>query len=88
MAPTPTEQREIDPDFLKKYAFSVWTYKKGEMVSAMLHIGDQVLDLILNSFRTGSGMTYKQPGPWAAAGLARTTGPSAARTSPRSSWTA
>ena len=152
---TATEQREIDPDLLKKLAFQVWTYKKGEMVSAMLHIGDQlglftalsgtrpatshdvaeatglaerlvrewlygvaaaglvdhddgafslspeaeallvdeegslhfamgafrgglgdqVLDLILDSFRTGIGMTYEQQGPRAAAGLARTTGP-------------
>ncbi len=155
MAETATEQREIDPDVLKKLAFQVWTYKKGEMVSAMLHIGDQlglfpalsetqpatshdvaeatglterlvrewlygvaaaglvdhddgafslspeaeallvdeegslhfamgafrgglgdqVLDLILDSFRTGIGMTYEQQGPRAAAGLARTTGP-------------
>lgn len=155
MAKTATERREIDPDLLKKLAFQVWTYKKGEMVSAMLHIGDQlglfaalsetqpstshdvaeatglaerlvrewlygvaaaglvthddgafslspeaeallvdeegslhfamgafrgglgdqVLDLILDSFRTGIGMTYEQQGPRAAAGLARTTGP-------------
>ena len=38
-------------------------------------IGDQSLDLILDSFRTGIGMTYEQQGPRAAAGLARTTGP-------------
>ncbi|WP_419841899.1 class I SAM-dependent methyltransferase [Candidatus Poriferisodalis sp.] len=149
------ERREVDPDRLKQFSFQVWTYKKGEMVSALLHIGDQLglfaalaaaqpatshdlaaatelserlvrewlygvaagglvehhdgaftmspeaeallvdeegslhfamgafrgglgddaLELILESFRTGIGMTYEQQGPRAAAGLARTTGP-------------
>ena len=150
-----TAAREIDPDLLGKFAFQVWSYKQGEMVSLMLHIGDelglfaaladaqpatsddiasatglserlvrewlmgmaaarmitfdegaftmspeaeallvdeeestqfamgafrggtgdQALDLIIDSFRTGIGMTYEQQGPRAAAGLARTTGP-------------
>ena len=160
----------VDPDRLKKFAFQVWSYKQGEMVSLMLHIGDRLglftklaelveaaspgaasagspgglvtsqelatatglnerlirewlfglsaagmlahtdgafsispeakallvdeqdsvlfamgafrggteteaLDLILESFRTGIGMTYEQQGPRAASGLARTTGP-------------
>ena len=150
-----SERREIDPDRLGKFAFQVWSYKMGEMVSSMLHIGDELglfqaladtqpatshdvaeatglnerlvrewlygvaaarlvthddgafsmspeaeallvdeegslhfamgafrgglgdsaLDLIIESFRTGIGMTYEQQGPRAAAGLARTTGP-------------
>ncbi len=169
---------QMDPDQLKQLAFKVWSYKQGEMVSLMLHIGDRLglftklaelcdaaggsgsggssdggsgsdgspglitseelaaatglnerlirewlfgmaaadvlthtdgaflitpegkallvdeqdsvlfamgafrggteteaLDLILESFQTGIGMTYEQQGPRAAAGLARTTGP-------------
>ncbi|WP_420623201.1 class I SAM-dependent methyltransferase [Candidatus Poriferisodalis sp.] len=152
---TVSERREIDPDRLGKFAFQVWSYKMGEMVSSMLHIGDELglfgaladtqpatshdvaeatglnerlvrewlygvaaarlvthddgafsmspeaeallvdeegslhfamgafrgglgdsaQDLIIESFRTGIGMTYEQQGPRAAAGLARTTGP-------------
>ncbi len=148
-------QRQVDPEALKQLAFQVWTYKKGEMVSTLLCIGDQLglfralsdtqpatshdlaeatclaerlvrewlygvaaaglvnyddgafslspeaealmvdeegslhfamgafrgglgddaLELILESFRTGIGITYEQQGPRAAAGLARTTGP-------------
>ncbi len=37
-------QTAIDPDELKRYSFSVWSYKQGEMVSLMVHIGDR-LDL-------------------------------------------
>ncbi len=32
----------IDPDALKRYSFSVWNYKMGEMVSLMIHIGDRL----------------------------------------------
>ena len=147
---------DIDPDDLAKYSFTVWSYKQGEMVSLLLHIGDrlglfaglagrgpttseefadatglderllrewllamgaariltvhdgpafelppegaavladeensisfsmgafrggvdqEVLDLIVDSFRTGIGITYQQQGPKAAAGLARMPGP-------------
>lgn len=147
---------EIDPDALAKYSFNIWSYKQGEMVSLLIHLGDRlglfaalagrgattsgelaeatglderllrewllamgaariltvsdgpgfelsaegaavladeensiafslgafrggvepaVLDLIVDSFRTGLGITYQQQGPRAAAGLARMTGP-------------
>jgi len=147
---------DIDPDQLAKYSFNVWSYKQGEMVSLLIHIGDRlglftslagrgpttseelaaatgfderllrewllamgaariltvhdsvafelppegaavladeensiafslgafrggvddsVLDLIVESFNTGIGITYEQQGPKAAAGLARMTGP-------------
>ena len=36
------EQSVIDPDQLKRYAFSVWSFKQGEMVSLMIHIGDRL----------------------------------------------
>ena len=146
----------VDPDALKAYSFNVWSYKQGEMVSLMIHIGDRlglyrdlaangpassselaartglnerflrewlrcqaaakvvgvddderfslppegvavladeesslffsagafrggvdrsVLDLLVDAFRTGLGVTYEQQGPDAAAGLARMTGP-------------
>ena len=32
----------IDPDALKRYSFSVWNFKQGEMVSVMIHLGDQL----------------------------------------------
>ncbi len=32
----------VDPDLLKQLAFKVWSYKQGEMVSLMLHIGDRL----------------------------------------------
>ncbi|MDG2112099.1 MAG: class I SAM-dependent methyltransferase, partial [Actinomycetota bacterium] len=38
-------------------------------------VEQDVLDLIVDSFRTGRGITYQQQGPRAAAGLARMTGP-------------
>ncbi|MEM7095740.1 MAG: class I SAM-dependent methyltransferase [Actinomycetota bacterium] len=148
--------RDIDIDAVKKFGFKVWTYKMGEQVSLMVHIGDRlglyktmagagplssdelavaaelherfvrewllgqaaaglidrlddgrfeltavqaavladeddslsfaagafrggveprVIDRILESFRTGIGLTYEEQGPNAAAGLARMTGP-------------
>jgi len=33
---------EIDPEELKRYSFGVWSYKQGEIVSLMIHIGDQL----------------------------------------------
>ena len=33
---------EIDQDRLKRYSFSVWSYKQGEMVSLMIHLGDRL----------------------------------------------
>ncbi|HCB34424.1 MAG TPA: SAM-dependent methyltransferase [Acidimicrobiaceae bacterium] len=154
-----TPNPAADPELLARFAFKVWSYKQGEIVSLLLHIGDRLglfaalddaaagtglagsadlaeatglnerllrewlygvaaaglvehddgafaltpearallvdeedsvhfamgvfrggtetaaLELILDSFRTGVGMTYEQQGPRAAAGLARTTGP-------------
>ena len=35
-------EQVIDPDKLKRYAFSVWSFKQGEMVSLMIHIGDRL----------------------------------------------
>ena len=32
----------IDPEALKRYSFNVWSYKQGEMVSLMIHIGDRL----------------------------------------------
>jgi len=32
----------IDADKLKRYSFSVWSYKQGEMVSLMIHLGDRL----------------------------------------------
>lgn len=37
-----TENADIDPEELKRYSFSVWSYKQGEMVSLMIHIGDRL----------------------------------------------
>ena len=33
---------QLDPEALKRYAFSVWSYKQGEMVSLMIHLGDRL----------------------------------------------
>jgi SAM-dependent methyltransferase len=153
---TTTQPSAVDPDALTKYSFTVWSYKQGEMVSLMIHLGDrlglyramadhgpmhseplaaatglherfvrewllgqaaaklltrhddgsfeltpegkavlvdeeaslafsagafrggiepEVLDRLADSFRTGTGITYEQQGPKAAAGLARMTAP-------------
>lgn len=37
-----SEATTIDPDELKRFSFSVWSYKQGEMVSLMIHIGDRL----------------------------------------------
>ncbi|MGH1490468.1 MAG: class I SAM-dependent methyltransferase [Acidimicrobiales bacterium] len=146
----------MDTDELKKFSFSVWTYKMGEQVSLMIHLGDRLglyralngagpitsdqlaantelderfvrewllgqaaarlidrvddgvyqlsevqaavladeddslsfaagafrggtdsssVDALVDSFKTGLGVTYEQQGTAAAAGLARMTGP-------------
>jgi 2-polyprenyl-3-methyl-5-hydroxy-6-metoxy-1,4-benzoquinol methylase len=59
-----TEPTTIDPDALKRYSFNVWSYKQGEMVSLMIHIGDR-----LGLYRALNGA-----GPVTAAELAARTG--------------
>ena len=54
----------VDPDALKRYSFSVWNYKMGEMVSLMIHLGDR-LDLY---------KALQDAGPVSAAELAERTG--------------
>ncbi len=54
----------VDPDELKRYSFSVWSYKQGEMVSLMIHIGD----------RLGLYQALRGQGPMTAAELAGATG--------------
>lgn len=147
---------QLDPDELKKFGFTLWTYKMGEQVALMIHLGDRLgiyqgmqgagplsseslastlglnerflrewllgqaaarllarhddgtfeltdiqaafladevgslsfavgafrggsdpahVDALVESFRTGQGVTYEQQGTAAAAGLARMTGP-------------
>ncbi len=57
------EQSTIDPDKLKRYSFAVWSYKQGEMVSLMIHIGD----------RLGLYKALTDAGPVTAAELAQKT---------------
>ena len=57
------EQSTIDPDQLKRYSFAVWSYKQGEMVSLMIHIGD----------RLGLYKALTDAGPVTAAELAQKT---------------
>jgi 2-polyprenyl-3-methyl-5-hydroxy-6-metoxy-1,4-benzoquinol methylase len=33
---------ELDPNAIKMFGFKVWTYKMGEQVSLMIHLGDQL----------------------------------------------
>lgn len=54
----------VDPDELKRYSFSVWSFKQGEMVSLMIHIGD----------RLGLYAALEGAGPVTAAELAEKTG--------------
>ena len=54
----------VDPDELKRYSFTVWNYKMGEMVSLMIHIGD----------RLGLYKALDGAGPVTAAELAERTG--------------
>ncbi|MCP3856332.1 MAG: methyltransferase domain-containing protein [Actinomycetia bacterium] len=37
-----SKETTIDPDELKMFSFKVWTYKMGEQVSLMVHLGDQL----------------------------------------------
>ena len=37
-----TTSSEIDPNALKMFGFKVWTYKMGEQVSLMVHLGDRL----------------------------------------------
>ena len=55
---------EIDPEALKRYSFNVWSYKQGEIVSLMIHIGD----------RLGLYRALQGAGPVTAAELAARTG--------------
>ena len=32
----------LDPNAIKMFGFKVWTYKMGEQVSLMIHLGDQL----------------------------------------------
>ena len=54
----------VDPEALKRYSFNVWNFKQGEIVSLMIHIGDQ-----LGLYKAMSGA-----GPLSAAELAEKTG--------------
>src|SRR3954454_23257603 len=56
--------RDLDPDKLALLSLQVWTFKQGEVVSLMIHLGDR-----LGLYRAMDGA-----GPVTAAGLARRTG--------------
>ncbi len=58
------QAEELDPEVLKRYAFTVWSYKQGEMVSLMIHIGD----------RLGLYQALRGEGPMTARALAGKTG--------------
>src|SRR6185437_6779909 len=53
-----------DPDEVDKFAFRVWSYKQGEMVSLLIHLGDR-----LGLYRSLDGA-----GPMTAQDLADQTG--------------
>ena len=36
----PPEVPGVDPDELKMFSFQVWSYKQGEMVSTLTHLGE------------------------------------------------
>ena len=57
-------EAQLDPDEVKRYSFSVWSYKQGEMVSLMSHLGD----------RLGLYQAMDGAGPISAAELAQKTG--------------
>ena len=40
MATASDLQPQLDPDELAQYGFTVWSYKQGEMVSLLIHLGD------------------------------------------------
>lgn len=54
----------VDPDELKMFSFQVWSYKQGEMVSAMIHLGD----------RLGLYRAMVDQGPMTSTALAEATG--------------
>ncbi len=54
----------LDPEALKRYSFNVWSYKQGEMVSLLIHLGD----------RLGLYKALDGQGPLTAAELAERTG--------------
>jgi SAM-dependent methyltransferase len=62
--PSHPSQRLLDPDQLRAYSFRVWSYKQGEMVSLMIHLGD----------RLGLYQAMQDVGPITAAELAAKTG--------------
>ncbi|NNE72144.1 MAG: methyltransferase domain-containing protein [Acidimicrobiales bacterium] len=49
---TETTARTVDPDAVRKFGLRVWTYKMGEQVSLMIHLGDR---LGLYSTMAGAG---------------------------------
>ena len=55
---------ELDPDEVGLFAFNVWNYKQGEMVSLMIHLGHR-----LGLYRSMAGI-----GPVSSAALAERTG--------------
>lgn len=55
---------QIDAEQLKRYSFNVWSYKQGEIVSLMIHIGD----------RLGLYKALEGAGPVTAGELAERTG--------------
>jgi 2-polyprenyl-3-methyl-5-hydroxy-6-metoxy-1,4-benzoquinol methylase len=59
-----TNPAALDPKELGAFSFNVWSYKQGEMVSLMIHLGDR-----LGLYRALSGA-----GPLSAAELAKRTG--------------
>ena len=56
--------KAIDPDELKRFSFSVWNFKQGEVVSMMIHLGD----------RLGLYQAMNGAGPLSARDLAHRTG--------------
>ena len=55
MSQTSTPAPELDPDELKRFSFTVWNYKMGELVSFMIYLGDE-LDLF-SAMHDGGPMT-------------------------------
>lgn len=64
MADTPKERPALDPTALGMFALNVWSYKQGEVVSLMIHLGDR-----LGLYRALDGA-----GPMSASELAEKTG--------------
>ena len=62
--PDAAEPAQLDDERVARFAFMVWSYKQGEMVSLLIHLGDR-----LGLYRALDGA-----GPVTAAGLASSTG--------------